>query len=99
MITFKPILPRRENLSTTEISLLVQRGWRSVSNKFKMIARLPEGETGIEACRRRRTLNECWSEETAASYYMRVHSEDEGNCLELDDASYRAFRRMGGRAA
>lgn len=80
---------------------LVRDGWKSVSNKYQTIARLPAGKTGIEALREcapyeyARIVEEI--ERRAADTYRRVHATaSAGTKQELDSSMFQAFKRAGG---
>ena len=83
---------------------LIADGWFQVSRKYRTVARLPEGKTGKEALLEssRRSVPDaprwvaCLSERDAADYWGRVHARAASLWLELDVATFAAFRRLGG---
>jgi hypothetical protein len=73
-------------------------GYRSISNKYRTIARLPPGKTGIEALSLvDPTLAEhllAQAEERATEAYLRVHARAEtGDVLVLEPDVFLAFKR------
>jgi hypothetical protein len=96
-----------------ELRVFDPKIWKSVSHKYRTLARLPEGMTGKQAvqwayeeniklfgyCDK---PNECWSEEVAASDFMRCATSYPyaKHCqAELTVEEYRAFRKAGGQSA
>ena len=76
---------------------LVAAGYRQISNKYRMVARLPEGTTGLQALQAvdsefaRDLIRRI--EEQAADQYRRVHARGAGNVLELDEETFADFKR------
>lgn len=92
----------------TEDDLAIAReriaaGYRQVSRKHRTVAKLPAGETGLEALARRAPLAYAHlmqqMEQRAADTYRRIYAESEGNWLELDSFDFEAFRKAGGGAS
>lgn len=87
--------------------------WKSTSNKYRMVARLPEGMTGKQAVQWAHEEYEklygpdnapdpCWSENCAASHFMRCYTNYPfaAHChAELTREEWDAFRRAGGQSA
>lgn len=83
---------------------LVGAGWKSVSNKRQIIARLPEGKTGLEALRECSPLEYAKLvadlEHRAADVYRRVYaSVSAGTKRVLDADMFAAFKRAGGESS
>lgn len=82
---------------------LVAAGYKQVSRKYRLVARLPEGKTGMEAleahapdtARNFRRM----AEEMAASQYLRIYADRDGNQVELTPEEFEEFRKAGGVAA
>lgn len=83
---------------------LVAEGWRSTSNRFHMIARIPPGMTLLEALEKyaptlyrdtlQRVLEQCTSQ------FLRCYSSQVEGChQELTLSQYKAFRQAGGSSA
>ena len=76
---------------------LVRAGWQCMSNKYRIIARLPEGATGLEVLRERSPLKfrEIMehTELRAADVYRRMYAPSEGNTQTLDFDMFEAFKR------
>lgn len=93
---------------------LINEGWRSTSNAYCHLAKLPEGTTGIECLtwaasrdmggpKETRKWAERLGEDGAASQFLRVYAIYYGDRademrLTLDAATFRAFKKLGGRA-
>lgn len=85
---------------------LVKEGWKQTSRKYRMIARIPEGYTAIEALKESdpkaaedllRRLNQ-W----AANSFRRLGrpSDKFKDCFrELDEETFKAFRKAGGESS
>jgi hypothetical protein len=97
--------PEDEARDDAEIAAeLVRAGWKSVSNQYRHIARLPEGKTGLEVLRAcapdefRRIMEH--AEKRAADTYLRMFAgADAGTLQTLDYAMFQAFRRAGGKSS
>lgn len=83
---------------------LVRDGWQSTSNKYRVIARLPEGKTGLEAVREvdpiayKRIMEH--AERQAEAYYRRMLANTSaGTQQTLDESMWRAFKKAGGEAS
>lgn len=97
--------PEDEARDDAEIAVdLIRDGWKSVSNKYHTIARLPFGKTGLE------TLQEsapdefkrimALAEQQAANTYLRMYAtERAGTSQQLDSSMFQAFKRAGGEAS
>lgn len=71
---------------------LFDQGYRQVSRKYRTLARLPEGKTGLEALRRFITIDGI-SEPEAGDHFLRVHSRDK---VQLDRFVFAEFCKIGG---
>lgn len=79
---------------------LIDQGYKSTSNKYRFVARLPEGMTGLEALKQvapdyyehmmRRI--EC----EAVAQYLRAYSKD---YIVLTPEEFMAFKQLGGEVA
>jgi len=83
---------------------LVRDGWKSTSNKHRVIARLPEGKTGLEALREvapddhKRIMEN--AERQAADTYRRLYANwGAGTSQILDSGTWSAFKRAGGQSS
>lgn len=87
-------------MSDEEIRDLVLSGWKSVSRKHGIIARLPIGMTGKQALSQHNPrLAECMSQADAEGHYLRVHGQAAGLWLELQMDDFIKFRKLGGETA
>ena len=87
--------------------------WKSVSHKYRTVARLPEGMTGKEAIAWahaeyaktspfKNPLNPNWDERSCASHFMRCYTcyDFAKHCqAELTRAEWDAFKQAGGQSA
>lgn len=78
---------------------LIADGWKRISNKYRMISRSPPGMTGFEALQSvdpslAKHLKESF-ERTCASQFMRLATGEELS-RELDQATFEAFKSLGG---
>jgi hypothetical protein len=76
-------------------------GFKQTSNKFRHVARLPPGKTGLEALAELepeyvRALQQR-VEDQAAEHYLRVYAARAGLEQTLDLRTFQAFKRAGGR--
>lgn len=78
---------------------LIASGYQSISNQHKMLARLPEGKTGVQLLAEKAPSWLRRWEEMATSHYMRVHAIQDGNSITVDPETFAAFKRLGGRVA
>jgi len=82
---------------------LIEDGYQQTSGKYRRVARLPIGESGIQALRRADpdTYQAIMmrAERDCADTYRRVYANREGNQLVLTHEELRAFRKAGGGAA
>jgi len=81
---------------------LVRDGWKSTSNRYRNIARLPEGKTGLEALRdcapeAYRHIMEN-AERQAADTYRRIFARGDTKQT-LDQDMFQAFKRARGEAS
>lgn len=83
--------------------VLLDEGWVQTSRKYRTVARLPPGKTGYEALKAvdPGIARHFWEQfqRTCADHAMRSCYEQRtaGLSLELDEATFAAFRRLGGR--
>ncbi len=100
------MLPYSVPLPTVEeagAAALVRDGYKSTSNKYRNVARLPEGKTGLEA------LRDCAPEEyarimeqaerQAADRYRRFNAAEHGDQETLTVDEFKAFRSAGGESS
>lgn len=87
--------------------------WKSISNKYRTVARLPEGMTGKQAMKwaheeyakifeYQNPLNESWDERMSEGHFLRVFTiyPFAKHCqAELTQAEWRAFKQAGGQSA
>jgi hypothetical protein len=81
---------------------LVARGFEQRSNKYRMVAGLPEGETALQAlnrldpdkAHRLQAESLSWLESRARDHYMHVFAKREGNDVELDLRTFNAFKKL-----
>lgn len=77
--------------------------WFSISNRYRLIARLPEGKTGLEALKERAPESfehiMQHAEQLAADEYRRTYARQHGDEVELSSEDYSAFRKAGGRSS
>jgi hypothetical protein len=85
---------------------IIADGWYQVSRRFRTVARLPDGMTGIEALARdaRKSYgrdSEEWAnmlgERSAGDHWLRCFADKKGCWKELDQPTFDAFRKLGGR--
>lgn len=87
---------------TAEAARLVAAGYLSISRKYRTLAVLPPGVTGIRALlgASKHPRNPEWAmglgERGATSQYLRVYSKDD---IVVSPAVYAEFRRLGGQSA
>lgn len=75
---------------------LIAQGYSSTSNKYRLLAKLPDGgKTAMELLAEKEPQWLQRWEEMAKSQYLRVHAPH----IEVDEETYRAFRLLGGRSA
>lgn len=97
-----------------EAELLIRLGYKSVSNKYRLVVRLPDGMTGNQALRwgqveyakmTKRLVDapyENMKDREAAGLFMRVYScytFAEHLCRHLTWGVFRAFKKLGGESA
>lgn len=82
---------------------LITAGYFQVSYRHREVARLPTGETGVQALARAAKEQGTppageWSrlESQAGDQYLRVYAAREGNVLKLDRETFKEFRQLGG---
>jgi len=83
--------PGRENIA----GLYPPATWRSISNRHRAIARMPENETPDQTYKRLGLSGAC----ALPGFYMRVYAHVEGNAEELTLPEWCAWRAAGGRSA
>lgn len=97
-------LTREEKRARAKAQRLIDEGWEQTSRKYRAVARLPAGKTGLQALlevdplRVLRLLEnaEMW----AADEFRRVHSHEEnGMRQELTNVEFHAFRAAGGKVS
>ena len=100
----KEVEPKMENKDDLGLAKdLIARGYKQVSRASQTIARLPEGETALEALKRsdpcayRRIIED--AERLAADYYRRMLASEEGNTRTLSVEEFAAFKKAGGEAS
>ena len=73
--------------------------WFQVSRRYRSIACLPKGKSGVEALAEASGDPE-WAEGLremkAGDQYLRVYAGNEGNCMDLTRFQFRQFRDAGG---
>jgi len=85
-----------------DIDELIARGFVQTSRKYRLVAGLPAGKTGVEALREanperlERLLK--WLEEKASSEYRTYCAEKEGNQLTLTWGEFNEFLVKTGRS-
>jgi hypothetical protein len=74
----------------------VTLGYFQVSGRHRMIARLPLGMTGIEACKAQGKdfFNPNWDESSATDQYLRCFAKD---TLTLSYEEWKQFKLQGGK--
>lgn len=96
-----------------ELRVFDPKIWKSISNKYRTVSRLPEGMTGKQAMKwaheeyakifeYQNPLNENWDERMAESHFLRVFTiyPFAKHCqAELTQAEWRAFKQAGGQSA
>jgi hypothetical protein len=92
-------VPRSMQKPTRSGADLVRMGYHQISRKDRMVARLPEGKTGLEALTEvdpgmARTYFDNMTRVTT-DHYLRVYGKD---TLELTEAEFEDFRNAGGRS-
>jgi len=96
------------NFSDEALQQLIDEGWQSTSNKFRILARLPEGMTGkqalvlLEEYPGQHAYLKSLSEPSAADHFRRcMHKEEhrERWQMELCQADYKRFRKLGGESS
>jgi hypothetical protein len=76
---------------------LLAKGYQQISRKYRHVARLPEGKTGLQALMEvdpllaKRMLDS--AESYAKEHYLRVHAKDK---LTLSEEEFEAFKKAGG---
>lgn len=76
------------------IKALIVQGYESISNKYRMVARLPAGKTGIEAMSEVDPQYMQLVEKNTAEQYRRVHAKwNTDEVLELSASDYVEFRK------
>lgn len=86
--------------------LLIEHGYRQTSRRWRLVARLPVGESPMEAIVRVRSregkslvgLETVTNDVEAARLFCRDHAGSDGLALMLPRHVFDAFRRLGGKA-
>jgi hypothetical protein len=88
---------------TINVKELISHGYQQTSSKYRTVARLPPGKTGLEALRdvspHDYHLIIARIEQQCASTYRRLYAEKEGNQLELSPEEFAAFKAAGGETS
>ncbi len=96
----KELPEKREPQVMRDGKELVAAGYKQRSRKYRLVAKLPDGETGLEALKRcnpsafRNIMD--FAEHKAADHYRAYNAQAEGNELELTAEEFKAFREAGG---
>ena len=82
---------------------LIDQGYESTSNKYRTVARLPPGKTGVEALREVSphdyALIVYRIEQQCASAYRRIYAQRNGDQIELSVEEFRQFKQAGGKVS
>lgn len=79
--------------------------WFQVSRKHRLVARLPNGMTGVQALLQKAQSERPWDAEKwvnglgeahAGDYWLRTYAESEGLTRNLDKEEFEEFRAAGG---
>lgn len=74
---------------------LVAQGYRQLSRAYRMVGRLPEGKTGLEALAehdpRLAADFKARAEDWATEHYLRTYARGEPEILELSDEEFKDF--------
>lgn len=82
---------------------LVRDGYMQTSARFRCVARLPEGKTGLEALRDvapndyARIMGQ--AERNAADEFRRIYAERCGLQIQLGPEEFAAFKKAGGQTS
>lgn len=77
---------------------LINEGYCQVSGRYRILAKLPEGKTAVEALIEADPRWKAKFEDIALGQYLRVYSQTECQA-ELDIETFAEFRRLGGKVA
>lgn len=94
-------------MTDSELRSLILAGYEQVSRAYGIVARLPEGRTGVEALAEAANGNHpnaiSWAmqlgERQAASHFRRVYANTKGPCLTLSARDLSRFRVLGGNVS
>jgi hypothetical protein len=100
-----PIDVTEEHLETARC--LIEEGWHQVSRRYRSLARLPDGLSGVTALIDAELRSEyphpdleSWAkglgDTHAGDHYLRCYALRDGNVCELDIPTFAAFRKLGG---
>lgn len=78
--------------------------WFQISRAYRTVARLPPGETGVEALARAARHDDCdsvsWAhclgEYHAGDHYLRCYAGSENNVTTMTPGAFAAYRKAGG---
>lgn len=77
----------------------IRLGYYQVSRKHRMVARLPDGKTGVQALAEasgRPDWARMLGETNAGDQFLRCYTDRGGLCVTLDRETFEEFRRLGG---
>ena len=84
-----------------DVRELIRNGYTQTSRRFRRLAKLPDGMSGIEAMQ---TVDPTWIKERmsrleadAAELFCRVHSAEKIELTDVEFAIYLQLRRYNGR--
>lgn len=92
--------PTKKHFDTAQE--LIDEGWYQVSRRWRTVARLPDGKTGVQALTEAETRRDAekWAkmlgEGSAGDHFLRCHANKDGLWKELDVPTFAAFRKLGG---
>lgn len=79
--------------------LLIEHGWKQTSRRWRMLSRLPDGKTGIEALAEA-SKDAPWAkklgERDSAAQFCRVYAGE--LTISVPRNVFDAFRKLGGKA-
>lgn len=83
------------------VDVLLEQGVRQLSRKYRTVARLPPGMTGLEALKQRAPEKYArvmaWAEDRAAEEYCRYEAKKYGDEFELSVSEFNEFLAKTGR--
>lgn len=92
-------------LRDSDIRKLISEGYKQISRKYGIIARLPNGKGGIESLvdvsdrKDARLWAEMLGETAAGDYFRRCHADRLGLTKVLSQGDLSTFRELGGESA